>query len=96
MNLLEVVTPLSVYHNFNGADKKEIIFIFDIHLFNLEAVSESNNFLQRTKHIAIKYHHFPKIIQIYFIDTREQTVYIFPTQFYESLFVYIQRKLSGR
>ena len=64
------------------AQMKELSFIFDIHIPNPEvvckvfidnqsfiAVTEFNKFSPRTKHIAIKYHHFrifvtKKIIQI--------------------------------
>ena len=67
---------------------KEVSFLFDIHLPNPEvfckifkdnqsciAVVESNKFLPRTKHIAIKYHHLRgfaqnNIIQICYIDTQ--------------------------
>ena len=74
---------------------KEVYFIFDIHFSNPEvfckvfedkqiviAVTESNKFSPRTKHIAIKYHHFRsfvinKIIRVCYIDTREQKSDIF-------------------
>ena len=64
------------------------------------AVAESNKFSPRTKHIAIKYHCFrifvqKKIIWICYIDTREQTAYIFTKLINKTLFIYLRRKLSG-
>ena len=74
---------------------KEVSFIFDIHIpkpeffckvfeenRNCIAVAESNKFSPRTKHIAIKYHHFQsfvknKIIQICCIGKREQAAKTF-------------------
>ena len=64
------------------------------------AVAEYNKFSLRTKHSAIKYHHLQsflqnKIIQICYIDTREQTANIFTNTLDKSLFIYLIRKLSG-
>eukprot|EP00978_Attheya_sp_CCMP212_P014686 scaffold37545_cov64-Attheya_sp.AAC.1 len=76
---------------------KELSVIFDIYLPEPEvhckvfednnsciAVAESTKFSPRTKHIAIKYHHFrsfvsgpQKCLKILPIDTREQTADIF-------------------
>ena len=85
---------------------EEISLIFDGHLPNPEvfckwfkdnksciSVAESNKFSPRTKNIAIKYHHLSsfvqkKNIQICYIDTRQLT------EDNESLFIYLQRKLS--
>ena len=70
-------------------------FIFDIHITNPElsckvftysqsfiAMAQSKHFLQRKKHIVIKYHHFRifvqnKLIWIGYIGTMEQTADIF-------------------
>ena len=89
---------------------KEVSFIFETHLPKPEvfckvfediqsciAVAESNRFSPRTKHIAIKYHHFQcfvqkKIIEILYIDTREQTAEVFTKPLDEALFIYIRRK----
>ena len=89
---------------------KEVSFIFETHLPKPEvfckvfediqsciAVAESNRFSPRTKHIAIKYHHFQcfvqnKIIEIFYIDTREQTAEVFTKPLDEALFVYLRRK----
>ena len=92
---------------------KEVSFIFDIHIpktevfckvfeenLNCISVAESNKFSPRTKHIAIKHHHFQsfvqnKIIQICCIDTREQTADIFTKSLDRALFINLPRKLSG-
>ena len=63
------------------------------------AVVESNNFSPRTKHIAIKYHNLRifaqnKIIQICYIDTREQRSDIYTKPLDEALLIYLQIKLS--
>ena len=89
---------------------KAVSFIFNIHIpktevfcivfeenLNCISVAESNKFSPRTKHIAIKYHHFRsfvqnKIIQICCIDTREQTVDIFTKPLDGALFIYLPRK----
>jgi hypothetical protein len=69
---------------------------------NNGCISLANNekFSPRTKHIAIKYHHFryhvkQGTIQVHPIDTKEQTADIFTKPLDESLFVYLRRKLNG-
>jgi hypothetical protein len=92
---------------------KEVNDIFPIHMPTPEIhckVWEDNNgalslaqkgkFSPRTKHIAIKYHHFHEhvnkgIISIHAIDTKEQTADIFTKPLDESLFVHLRVKLSG-
>ena len=74
---------------------KKLSFVFDTHLSKPEvcckllkdnqicvSVAESNKLSPRTKHIAIKYHHFQIFIKnifihICYIDTQEQTAEIF-------------------
>ena len=63
-------------------------------------VAESPKFTPRTKHIAIKYHHFRKFvsdgtIQISHIDTKEQIADIFTKPLDEATFVYLRAKLMG-
>ena len=65
-----------------------------------KAMAESDKFSPRTKHIAIKYHHFlryvkDKTIQIFHIDTKEQTADIFTKPLDEQLFSYLRNKLCG-
>ncbi len=64
------------------------------------AVAESPKFTPRTKHIAIKYHHFRgfvknKSININHIATTEQIADIFTKPLEGALFVYLRKKLSG-
>ena len=63
-------------------------------------LAQKQKFSPRTKHIAIKYHHFRKhvedgTISIHPIDTKEQTVDIFTKPLDESLFKYLRFKLCG-
>jgi hypothetical protein len=92
---------------------KEVNEIFPIHMPTPEIhckVWEDNNgalslaqkgqFSPRTKHIAIKYHHFREhvnkgIISIHAIDTKEQTADIFTKPLDESLFMHLRMKLCG-
>ena len=64
------------------------------------AVAESPKFTPRTKHIAIKYHHFRsfvknKSINISHIGTKEQIADIFTKPLEGALFIYLRKKLSG-
>ena len=64
------------------------------------AIAESQKFTPRTKHIALKYHHFrslvrEKKIRIKSIDTGEQTADIFTKPLKEELFAYLRKKLCG-
>jgi len=64
------------------------------------AIAEANKFTPRTKHIALKYHHFRnyvknKAIQIFPIDTKEQTADIFTKPLEDSIFPYLRKKLMG-
>ena len=63
-------------------------------------IAEANKFTPRTKHIALKYHHFrsyvkSKAIQIFPIDTKEQTADIFTKPLDEQPFLYLRKKLNG-
>ena len=64
------------------------------------SLANGEKFSPRTKHIAIKYHHFRSHvkqgnIQVHPIDTKEQTADIFTKPLDESLFVYLRHKLNG-
>ena len=64
------------------------------------SAAKSNKLSPRKKHIAIKYHNFrsfaqEKIIRICYIDTGEQTAYIFTRTLDEAIFLYLRIKLSG-
>ena len=64
------------------------------------ALAKSQKFSPRTKHIAIKYHHFRHHadngdLDILPIDTAEQTGDIFTKPLKEVLFPYLRKNLSG-
>ena len=63
-------------------------------------VAESPKFTPRTKHIALKYHHFRqfvhnKMVVIKRIVTREQMADIFTKPIDEKQFAYLRKKLIG-
>ena len=62
-------------------------------------MATNRKFSPRTKHIAIKYHHFRKfvdeVIKIHSIDTKEQTADIFIKPLDENLFEHLGIKLCG-
>jgi len=63
-------------------------------------VAESPKFTPRTKHIALKYHHFRQFvkdgtIKIFPIDTLEQTADIFTKPLDKAKFEYLRKKLCG-
>ena len=63
-------------------------------------VAENPNFTPRTKHIALKYHHFRQfvksgLVRIFSIDTLEQTADIFTKQLDKQKFEYLRKKLCG-
>ena len=64
-------------------------------------IAKAQKFTPRTKHIALKYHHFcryvkAKIIQIYYpIGTVEQTADIFMKPLDNKTFLYLRKKLNG-
>ena len=64
------------------------------------SLAQNQKFSPRTKHIAIKYHHFREhvakgTISIHAIDTKEQTADIFTKPLDENLFKYLRSKLCG-
>jgi hypothetical protein len=64
------------------------------------SMATKRKFSPRTKHIAIKYHHFRKfvdeeVIKIHSIDTKEQTADIFTKPLDDKLFVHLRKKLCG-
>ena len=63
-------------------------------------VAESPKYTPRTKHIALKYHHFrqfvaDRTVRINPIDTLEQTADILTKPLDRVKFVYLRRKLCG-
>lgn len=64
------------------------------------SMATKRKFSPRTKHIAIKYHHFRKfvdeeVIKIHSIDTKEQTADIFTKPLDNKSFEYLRKKLCG-
>ena len=64
------------------------------------AIANSSKFSPRTKHIAIKYHHFRQYIKngkisIHSIDTKEQIADGFTKPLNEQMFKYLRKKLIG-
>ena len=63
-------------------------------------IAKAKKFTPRTKHIALKYHHFREYvkngkIEINSIDTLEQTADILTKPLTEQIFTYLRRKLIG-
>ena len=63
-------------------------------------VAQSPKFTPRTKHIAIKYHHFRRFVDngkivIKYINTKEQTADILTKPLPEKAFCYLRMKLMG-
>ena len=63
-------------------------------------VAESPKFTPRTKHIALKYHHFRQFvvngtIKIFPINTLEQSADIFTKPLDQTKFTYLRKKLCG-
>ena len=63
-------------------------------------VAEIPKFTPRTKHIALKYHHFKQFfsngtLKINPIDTLEQTADIFTKPLDQTTFEYLRKKLCG-
>lgn len=64
------------------------------------SIAEASKFTPRTKHIALKYHHFRRFvkegtIEIFPIDTSEQTADIFTKPLDDYAFLYLRKKLNG-
>ena len=64
------------------------------------SMASAHKFSPRTKHIALKYHHFRHLvkngtIEIFPISTKEQTADIFTKPLDEGIFEYLRSKLSG-
>ena len=64
------------------------------------AMANSKKFSPRTKHIALKYHHFRGFvdsgrIEIHHVDTREQIADIFTQPLKLDIFQYLRYKLVG-
>ena len=65
-------------------------------------MAESQKFTPRTKHISLKYHWFrsfikgpKKMLNVKYINTKEQTADIFTKPLDEPLFIHLRRKSNG-
>ena len=82
-------------------NKKKPIVRCDVHEDNESCIAMAKNrkFSPRTKHIAIKYHHFRshvnKTIFLHSIDTLDQTADILTKPLEEPQFVKLRKKLNG-
>ena len=64
------------------------------------AMSKNKKFTPRTKHIALKYHHFRKFVRdgtinILSVDTREQLAFILTKPVELNQYIYLHKKLTG-
>ena len=77
-------------------------FVLKVHEDNQSCIAMSKNpkFTNRTKHVAIKYHHFRKymkdgLVSILPIDTKERIVDIFTKPLSEIPLTYLRKKMQG-
>ena len=96
LNLMQEISEL-----FPISDKKPV-FKCTVYEDNESCikVAQSPKFTPRTKHIAIKYHHFRRFvkdgtIELQSIDTKEQIADIFTKPLPEGSFVYLRKQLMG-
>jgi len=101
----EVIPMMSILEEF-----KQVLFIPDIPPIVKCKVFEDNtihikvvtapSMMPRTKHIALKYHHFRSFvksgqIEIFSIGTTEQTADIFTKPLFGDLFLHLRKKMMG-
>ena len=96
MNLMKEIDDIFGIHN---PSPKFHCKVFEDNLSCIK-VADSPKFTPRTKHIAIKYHHFRKYVTdgtvlIQHIDTKEQLADIFTKPLDEAMFKYLRGKLMG-
>ena len=81
-------------------NEKKPIISCQIFEDNEIAIAKSTKLTPRTKHIAIKYHHFRHFVKtgkisIHSIDTIEQIADSFTKPLNEQMFKYLRKKLVG-
>ena len=96
MNLMKEIDDVFGIHN---PSPKFHCKVFEDNLSCIK-VAKSPKFTPRTKHIAIKYHHFRKYVSdgtvtIQHIDTKEQLADIFTKPLDEKTFTYLRLQLMG-
>ena len=96
MNLMQEIGAVFEFHN---PKPKFHCIVFEDNISCIK-VAESPKFTPRTKHIAIKYHHFRKhvadgTVSIHQIDTKEQITDIFTKPLDEALFNSLRLMFMG-
>ena len=99
ISLMHLMNEIDKVYKLNCPDPKVFCNVFEDNESCI-AMATTRKFSPRTKHIAIKYHHFRKyvdqgLIQINSINTKEQTADIFTKPLDDNLFVYLRSKLCG-
>ena len=97
--LMQLMKELSVHLDLHNPQPEIFCDVYEDNESCI-AMATTRKFSPRTKHIAIKYHHFRKfvddeIIKIHSIDTKEQTADIFTKPLDEKLFTHLRLKLCG-
>ena len=96
--LMNLMKEVDTVFSLNGCKPKIHCKVFEDNE-SCFAMTKNKKFSPRTKHIAIKYHHFRSCIgtkvTIHSINTKEQTAYIFTKPLEELPFLYLRNKLSG-
>jgi hypothetical protein len=96
---LNLMSEIKAFLPVSNADPKFFCKVWEDNQSCIK-VAKSPKFTPRTKHIALKYHHFRHFVSdgtiaIEYIDTTEQTADIFTKPLPEKTFLYLRRKLMG-
>ena len=96
--LTNLIDKVNTIFSLNGCKPKIHCKVFEDNESCI-AMAKNKRFSPRTKHIAIKYHHFRSCIgnkvTIHSINTKEQTANILTKPLDSCLFQYLRIKLSG-
>ena len=97
--IMELMKELSSFMDINTNKPDFFCQVFEDNR-SVIAVATSKKYTPRTKHIALKYHHFrqfvyDKTIRINAIDTKEQLADILTKPLEPKLFEYLRKKLNG-
>ena len=97
--LMDLMEELNTVLHLNIDEPKFFCQVFEDNRSTI-TVANGKKFTPRTKHIALKYHHFRAHvhsgrIKIEAIDTHEQTADVFTKPLETSSFQYLRKKLLG-
>ena len=97
--LMQLLRELSPIFHINKRKPELFCEIFEDNRSTI-AVAESKKYTPRTKHIALKYHHFRRYVhdgtlKIHPIDTKEQIADIFTKPLDTPTFTFLRKKLIG-